>query len=42
MKDLIALLYKNKIQMTQLQPFVTENNKLAVKPWKKQIYKPTK
>lgn len=41
MKDLIALLCRYKIKMDQLQPFVTENNKAAVEPWKKQIYKVT-
>lgn len=39
MKDLIALLYRYKIKMNQLQPFITEENKAAVEPWKKEIYK---
>lgn len=40
-RNLIALLYRYKIRMDQLQPFITENNKAAAKPWKKQIYKTT-
>lgn len=39
-QDLAALLYRYKIDMKQLQPLITENNKDAIKPWKKQIYKP--
>lgn len=42
MRDLIALLYRYKIKMDQLKPFINENNKAAVKPWKKQIYKSVK
>lgn len=42
MKDLIALLYRYKIKMDQLIPFVTQNNKTTVEPWKKQIYKAIK
>lgn len=42
MKNLIALLYRYKIKMDQLQSFVTENNRAAVEPWKKQIYKTMK
>src|SRR5688572_16667318 len=42
MQDLIALLYRYKIKMDQLQPFVTEKNRSAVEPWKKQIYKSAK
>jgi hypothetical protein len=42
MKNLIALLYRYKIKMDQLQSFVTDNNRAAVEPWKKQIYKATK
>lgn len=38
-KDLIALLYRYKIKMNQLQPFITEKNKTAAEPWEKQIYK---
>ena len=38
-KDLIALMYRYKIKMYQLQPLITEENKLAAAPWKKQIYK---
>ena len=38
-KDLIALLYRYKIKMDQLQPLITENNKAAAQPWKRQIYK---
>lgn len=40
-KDLIALMYRYKIKMNQLQPLITEENKLAAAPWKKQIYKTT-
>lgn len=39
MKNLIALLYRYKVDMQQLQPLITENNKAAIKPWKKQIFK---
>ena len=39
MKNLIALLYRYKIKMDQLQPFITENNQMAVTPWRKQIFK---
>ncbi len=39
MKNLIALLYRYKIKMDQLQPFVTANNQMAVAPWRKQIFK---
>ncbi|MBP9765009.1 hypothetical protein KBD08_01610 [Candidatus Babeliales bacterium] len=39
MKNLIALLYRYKIDMRQLQPLITEHNKDAVIPWKRQIYK---
>lgn len=42
MKDLIALLYRYKIKMDQLKIFVTEKNKAAAEPWKKQIYKVAK
>ncbi|MBI2352855.1 hypothetical protein HYV11_01260 [Candidatus Dependentiae bacterium] len=39
MKNLIAFLYRYKIDMTQLQFFVNEKNESAAQPWKKQIYK---
>ncbi len=39
MKHLIALLYRYKINMQQLQPLITENNKAAIKSWEKQILK---
>ena len=42
MKNLIAFLYRYKIKMDQLQSFVTEKNRAAVEPWKKQIYKTIK
>lgn len=42
MRNIIALLYRYKIKMDQLQPFVTEQNRAAVEPFKKQIYKTTK
>lgn len=38
MKDIISLLYRYKVDMTQLQPFVNQQNKDAVAPWKQQIY----
>lgn len=40
-KDLITLMYRYKIKMYQLQPLITEENKFAAAPWKKQIYKTT-
>lgn len=39
MKELAALLYRYKIKMEQLKPFVNEKNKAAIKPWEKQIFK---
>lgn len=42
MKDLIALCHRYKIKMDQLAVFVNNNNKDAVEPWKKQIYKTIK
>ncbi len=42
MKDIIAFLYRYKIDMSQLQSFVNQANESAVLPWKKQIYKNTK
>lgn len=42
MKNLMALLYRYKINMQQLQPFITENNKTAMKGWEKQIFKKNK
>jgi len=40
--ELAALLYRYKIKMSQLLPFISENNKAAVESWKKQIYKDVK
>src|SRR5688572_10769297 len=37
-KDLIALLYRYEIDMTQLQPFMNDQNKNAFKPWRRQIF----
>lgn len=39
MKDLIALLYRYKIRMDQLEPLINDKNKAAIEPWKKHIYK---
>lgn len=37
MKDLIGLLYRYKINMTQLAPFINEDNAMATEPWLKKI-----
>jgi len=37
-KDLIALLYRYKIDMKQLAVLRTPNNEGAIIPWKKQIF----
>ncbi len=37
-KELIALLYRYKIGMKQLAPFLNEDNKDAFIPWKKEIF----
>lgn len=41
-RELTAFLYRYKIKMDQLKSFITENNRSAVEPWKKQIYKASK
>jgi hypothetical protein len=38
-KDLIALLYRYKIDMHQLAKFYNESNKNAFTPWSKKIFK---
>ncbi|MBS1987038.1 hypothetical protein JST99_03865 [Candidatus Dependentiae bacterium] len=37
MKDLIALLHRYKINISQLEPFINEDNAMAAEPWLKQI-----
>lgn len=39
MKDLIALCYRYKIKMDQLEKFINEKNRPAVEPWMKRIRK---
>lgn len=33
MKDIIGLLYRYKINMSQLEPFINEDNAMAAEPW---------
>lgn len=42
MKNLIALFYRYKIDMTQLAEFVNTDNKDAFDPWRRKIFKSKK